>query len=179
MPDNILWHILALLLTVTVIIIFPIVNTFEKQDRIVSVKVLNDTDLFLDKIKTKGFIDKYDFNEFKSKLSMSGYLFDIKFKHNKRIYVPVYKNINGKKTFTGKIKVMNEIFTDSEIKKSLFNDSKDFNGIYYMKRGDEFTVIVSSKVKSKVVKLKEMLFGINMNDSFYVKLNAVVQNEAY
>ncbi len=180
MLENSLWNVLAIILAVFLMIVFPIMHSFEKQDQIVRLNVLNETDIFLDAIKAKGYIDKSDFINFKDKLATTGFAFDVKLEHKKMLFVPVYDDPTKEDTFTGDVRVVSELFSDYEIKDVLFGEkAKEYKATYKMSRGDVFTVIVKSKVKSKAQKLKEMLFVLNSDSVFYVKLGGSIQNEAY
>ncbi len=179
MFDNSLWTILAIVIAASLMIVFPIVHLFEKREQIVRLEVLSETDVFLDTIKAKGYIDVKDYTNFKRKLDLKGYLFDVVLEHERKEYVPVYGNPMDINTFTKTVKVVSEVFTDREIKDVLFVPDEIDNNMYKMSRGDVFTVIVSSKTKTQSDKLKEMFLNIKAENSLYIRLSGVVQNEAY
>ncbi len=180
MLDNALWNVLAIIVAILIMIIFPIINAFEKEEQIIRLNVLSETDMFLDTIKSKGYIDRQDYKDFKRKLDENGYIFDVVFEHEKVIFVPVYGDPTVADTFTHSVKQLSEIYTDSEIKDYLFGeDLSNTENIYKMNRGDRFVVTVNTKTKTKSEKIKTMLLGIHKNNLFYVKLGGTIQNETY
>ncbi len=179
MFENSLWHILGVIIAVCIMIVFPIVHSFEKQEQIVRLTVLFEVDMFLDEIKSKGYIDSGDYIGFKRKLDANGYAFDIALEHEKKIFVPVYDEVNDVRTFKKSVKVVSELYSDREIKKVLFVEDNNAINTYTMSRGDRFTVIVSSKTKTRADKLKEMFLNTEHKYSFYIRLGGLIQNEAY
>ncbi len=175
-----LWQILAILMAVLLMIMFPILNSFEKEDDFTRIQILDELDYFVSKIKQSGSISRRDYELFSSSLNKLGYPFEIKMNHYKEIYVPVYDNPSDYTSFNGEIKRVEELFTDQEIKDCLYPRKSDERGkTYYMKKGDYITVSVKSKVKSKYQKIRETFLNTSNNTFFYAKLGGLIQHEAY
>ncbi len=175
-----LWQILAIITALILMVIFPIMNAFEREDDMVRLQMLDEVDYFVSKIKQTGSISQRDYERFSSSLNNLGYPFDIRIEHYKQIYVPVYENPSDFSTFNGEIMRTEELYTDSEIKEILYPlDNAEMGKSYDMSKGDYISVAVKSTVKSKHQKLKTMVFGVDGEQFFYTKLGGLIQNEAY
>ncbi len=175
-----LWQILAIFTALILMIIFPVMNAFEKEDDLIRLQILDELDFFLSKVKQSGSISKRDYELFNQALNNLGYPFEVKINHYKQIYVPVYDDPQDFDSFTGEIQKVEELFSDKDIKGCLYPLNSGVEGKpYNMSKGDYITVAVKSKVKSKHQKLKSMLLGVSDMQVFYAKLGGLIQNEAY
>ncbi len=175
-----LWQILAIITALILMVVFPIMNAFEREDDLVRIQMLDEVDYFVSKIKQTGSISKRDYELFSSSLNNLGYPFDIQIEHYKQIYVPVYENPNDFSSFNGEIMRTEELFTDNEIKEVLYPlDSSVEGKSYDMSKGDYISVSVKSKVRSKHQKLRNMIFTLDNEQFFHAKLGGLIQNEAY
>lgn len=174
-----LWQILAVLTAVVLMILFPIMNTFEREDDLIRLQMLDQLDYFVSKVKQSGSISRRDYELFSSKLNQLGIPFEITIEHYKQIYVPIYEDPLDFTSFHGRIQRAEELFSDAEIKARLFPiETPEQGKDYTMSKGDYISVSVKSKVKSKHQKLKSMLLGGEQEAFFYAKLGGVIQNEA-
>lgn len=174
-----LWKLTGIVFALFLIIIVPIMNTFEAEDRLVRMQVLDQTDLFLEKITSTGKIRPQDYENFLNSLNKLGYPFEVELKHYKLTFVPVYEDPNDEKSFGGEIREIEELFTDEEIKSVLFPSDGSGGKPYIMQKGDSVSIEVESNVKTKFQKLRTMLFLSGKNIAFTCKFIRLVKNEAY
>ncbi len=172
-----LWQILSIFLAMLLMMIFPIMNSFEKQDNLVRIAMLDELDFFVSKVKSSGYISKNDYELFSESLSNLGYPFEIKISHYKKIYVPVYEDPKDFSTFNGDVKVTEELFSNSDILDTIYPKNNDKSSKYFMNKGDYILVKVKSKCKSKYQKLRESLLNTDEKTTFYSRLGGIIQNE--
>lgn len=174
-----LWKILAIIIAMLLMIVVPIMHAFESEDRFVKMALLDELDYFLDKISNSGEISPKTYMDFSNSLNRLGYPFDIELKHYKQVYVPVYENPSDFGSFAGEVHRVEELFTDFEIKDTLFPQDGKKQSSYKLQKGDYIVVTAKTDVKSKYQKLRQMLFLTSGGPVFFIRLASVVQNEAY
>ncbi len=175
-----LWKIFALILALVLMLVIPMVHAFEIEDRQVRLNLLDNLDFFLDEVSQTGEISKEGYLNFQNRINALGYPFEINIKHYKKIYVPVYEDPSLPSSFSGKIKVVEELFTNRDIKNTLFPKEEGISGeSYKMSKGDYVVISVKTDVKTKYQKIREMLFMISPKTELLAKLGGVIKNEAY
>lgn len=175
-----LWQMLALFTAIILMILFPIMNSFEKEDDMIRLQMIDELDYFVSKVKQTGCIDKRDYELFSDSLNRLGLPFEIRIEHYKQIYVPVYDDPLQHQSFQQKIERVEELFSDAEIKECLYPiDHPEKGKPYLMSKGDYVSVSVKSTVKSKHQKLRSVLLGAGEDSYFFAKLGGLIQNEAY
>ena len=88
MEDN-LQRVFSILISVLILFILPLYITFEKIDDISYSLALKITSNFVDNVTAKGYVSKEMYNDFVTKLSVTGNVYDVKMEHLSRKYEPI------------------------------------------------------------------------------------------
>ncbi|MFZ5988350.1 MAG: hypothetical protein ACOYWZ_14655 [Bacillota bacterium] len=183
--------IVALLLSVLLLFIFPILNMFEKQDDTTQVFVLTETTKFVDSVRSLGYITPTMYREFTNKLAATNNIYEIEMEHYHRKFDPIYEydysapaptptfmndfNVNYRAYYTDDI--MDVLFpaTPTTSPTSSVKDS-----YYKMSKGDYFAVKVKNKNKTIATKIQEMLYNADfITAKILVKYGGMVKDENY
>lgn len=149
MQDNI-GIVIAMILIVTLIIIFPIYNLFERQDDMTYTLALKATTNFVDKVKNNGYIDQQMYDEYVIELSSTGISYDIELEAHRKKLV---EDGNKSKYFVQyKIDYNDDIFKEIENKASS-STALVKNGAYLLNNEDQIFVKLrnSNQTASQVV----------------------------
>lgn len=95
MEDN-LQRVFSILISVLILFILPLYITFEKIDDISYSLALKITSNFVDNVTAKGYVSKEMYNDFVTKLSVTGNVYDVKMEHLSRKYEPIIYIYNDK-----------------------------------------------------------------------------------
>lgn len=95
MEDN-LQRVFSILISVLILFILPLYITFEKIDDISYSLALKITSNFVDNVTAKGYVSKEMYNDFVTKLSVTGNVYDVKMEHLSRKYEPIIYTYNDK-----------------------------------------------------------------------------------
>ncbi len=178
MIEDGLWLITSVIIICVLLIVFPVMNTMEKQDAFIQMQLVDEVDGFLHDIKDKGHLRQSDYEQFVGKLAGLGNSFKIDISCKRRQFTPIYDDPLDMGTFNGKITAVYDYLTHEEIVAQLYAEGSA--GCYYFKEGDLITVGVTSTLQSRSDKLREMILLTALDDpSFYVRLSGVVAHEAY
>lgn len=93
MDDN-LQRVFSILLSVIILFILPLYITFEKIDDISYSLALKITSNFVDNVNAKGYVTEEMYNDFVSRLSVTGMTYEIKMEHVAKKYTPAYYAYN-------------------------------------------------------------------------------------
>ncbi|WP_010250303.1 hypothetical protein [Acetivibrio cellulolyticus] len=85
-----LGKIIAIVLAVLLLFIYPTKNEFERLDETSRIYVLTETSKFVDSVRNLGYITPVMYEEFSSRLAATNNLYEIKMEHRKKRYDPVY-----------------------------------------------------------------------------------------
>ena len=80
MEDNLL-RVFSVLISVLIFFILPLYITFEKIDDISYSLALKITSNFVDNVNAKGYLTQEMYDDFVSRLSVTGMVYDIKMEH--------------------------------------------------------------------------------------------------
>lgn len=120
--EDIIQRVFAVIFVVLVFFAMPIYMTFEKKDDISYALATKITSNFVDEVTAKGYLSESMYNDFISKLAVTGNTYDIKLEHIARKYSPVvniYKKDNNQSSLQQTLEYQgNEV---SEI-----NNKKDY-----------------------------------------------------
>lgn len=87
MEDN-LQRVFSILISILILFILPLYIAFEKMDDISYSLALKITSNFVDNVTAKGYISEEMYNDFVSRLSVTGNTYDIKMEHIAKKYEP-------------------------------------------------------------------------------------------
>ena len=139
MEDSLI-TIFSIILAVILMFLFPIMDTWERQDDISYMKVYSSVVEFVDSARNVGYISLDMYTSFLKNISATGNRYDITLEHRSRIYeIDAYKN-----TYTGAIE-------------DALDNSDDHR--YYMKAGDFLYVSVKNTNKTQSTLLKEVVYA--------------------
>lgn len=96
MEDN-LQRVFSILISILILFILPLYIAFEKIDDISYSLALKITSNFVDNVTAKGYLTKEMYNDYISRLSVTGNVYDVKMEHVAKKYEPalfVYNNEN-------------------------------------------------------------------------------------
>ena len=82
-------RVVTYLIAVVIFFVYPVYITFEKKDDITHAIVSKATHLFVDNIRTKGYISQGMYNDYTRIVYSTGNKYDIKLLHSKKRYDPV------------------------------------------------------------------------------------------
>lgn len=120
--EDIIQRVFAVIFVVLVFFAMPLYMTFEKKDDISYALATKITSNFVDEVTAKGYLSESMYNDFISKLAVTGNTYDIKLEHIARKYSPVvniYKKGNNQSSLQQTLEYQgNEV---SEI-----NNKKDY-----------------------------------------------------
>lgn len=184
MEDN-LMRVFSVLVSVIILFILPLYITFEKMDDISYSLALKITSNFVDNVNAKGYLTEEMYNDFISRLSVTGMLYDVKMEHVAKKYNPNYFVYNDSGELINTVDysvyasilagytnddVVNELgakksniklsYNTSEIKyteKQILDEinSNKIKKVYTMNKGDEFSV----RIKNENVTIATVLFN--------------------
>lgn len=87
--EDTLQRVFGILVGVIIFFLLPLYIAFEKKDDISYSLALRITTNFVDNVKTKGYLSHDMYNDFISKLAVTGNSYDIKLEHVSKKYYPV------------------------------------------------------------------------------------------
>lgn len=137
--------IFSMILAVLLMFLFPIMDTWERQDDISYMAAYSTVVEFVDLTRNLGYIDSDMYYNFLQKLNATGNRYDISLEHRHRVYgegINAYKN-----TYT------------NEIESILLEEDADEDVKYTMDAGDYFYVSVKNTNKTQSTLLKEVLYA--------------------
>lgn len=175
-----LWKITAILVALFLVVLIPLLHAYEAEDRFTRMRVLDEMDLFLEEVCSKGLISQGDYLDFEERLSKLGYSFDIDMKHYKKILVPIYDDPLNHGSFEGRVEEVEELFGFREIRASLFPEGPGASSKpYLMNKGDYIVLALKSDMKTKYQSLRRMLFLTEEGPAFRFNMARSIKNETY
>lgn len=137
------------------IFICPIYLVGMRMEIITDIAIINTSDLFIDKIKYSGYIERSDLSKFYMEISKLDEGRKVNIIHKRRAIRPIYNGTQITDTREFYIEVLG-----SEIKNKLKYDSK-----YKLKIGDEITLVIE--------KGRDVLSFLSKN----IELGGMIENE--
>ena len=134
--------IFSMILAVILMFVFPIMDTWERQDDISYMSVYASVVEFVDSVRNLGYITPTMYTQFLQEINATGNRYEVTLEHRKRIYTPeinAYKNI----------------YTTT-IEDILFNQKKEYRD---MAAGDYFYVSIKNTNKTQSTLIKEVVYA--------------------
>ncbi len=177
MIEDALWTIVAIILAIVLLVIYPIYQEYKAQEALIQMHLVQTVDKAVSTITTQGKLDRMTYEQLVSELTSSGYSYDITIERQIRKVYPVYQDATDSSTFDGKLAVVYETIGNKEILNSLYsseNESKTYN----FSVGDYIAITVKSKTRSRSDVLAELLWHIKLKKaSFYTRIGGMIANE--
>lgn len=89
--DNPMEIVIDIILTIIIIVLFPLLYLGLKQDTLTQTIVEIETNEFVQEVRSKGYIDKNMYEEYIKNLSATGILYDVSLEHNHNTLEPEYR----------------------------------------------------------------------------------------
>ncbi|CAH0121175.1 hypothetical protein PAE9249_03701 [Paenibacillus sp. CECT 9249] len=174
----------ALIIAVLLLYIFPISQSFDKQDDISYLIALQSVTGFVDAARDKGYVTPTMYNDLERRLAATGNAFRIEMEHLHKRYYPVYGDPADPRTFEHEFAVDYEGFYTHQIKAILFPDNTlapdDPARRYLMNAGDFFRVSIVNTNKTNATVMRDFLNnGHTERGTIDIPYGGMVRNEDY
>lgn len=182
---NILSKLLAGMLAALLMLVIPLLDTYQKQEKLSYNVASNAVTTFVDAARNKGYLTPSMYADFFSSLHSAGNYYEVTIEHLSKRYIPVYLDPTDPSTYQNQTQVHYEAFYTDEILKILFPDSTDPiddpSRVYKLEVGDFITITVKNMNRTNATILKEALFNIQNSEtvSIYYTYGGMVHNEDY
>jgi len=180
--NDIFSKVIALILAVVLLYIFPVENLLTRQDEITKVFVLNETAKFVDSVRNLGYITPLMYSQFLRALSSTGNEYNVSMEHRHLSIDPVYIDPVDNTSFQHDFNTNEKTCYTDQILDCLFPPAAvpDEDRYYYMSKGDYFTVYVYNKNKTAAAKVQQMLIMAELPvKRIIVNYGGMVRDEAY
>ena len=159
-------------LAVLLLFIFPILHMAESQEDTTRLFVLSETTKFVDAVRDTGLISENLLQEYRTKLSATGILYDIEMEHRHKVYHPIYSDPYDMSSFTGDYHMAYEGFYTKDILAALLIDN------YRMSKGDYFSITIVNKTHTFAGKIRSLLLrGALPQEVIFVRYGGMIRFE--
>lgn len=177
MQDNVS-VLIATILAVVIIVIFPIYNVATRNDSISNNMVIKATTNFVDSVRNKGYIESEEYGEYLNELSKTGNIYDVEME----IYKPMLiETSDGSHEYEEKYEI---VYTD-EIENELYNaDRRKENtvvnkNVYYLDADCKFYVRVKNTNITQAQILMDRLLGAELKNRIVVNYGGIVYSNEW
>lgn len=165
-------------------IFVPIYQSYQRQDDLAYQVAYQAVTDFVDNVRTKGYISPQMVEDFESRLNIGSYLFKTEFVHEKKIYTPIYPDLNNPLSFEGEYTVDFDEYYKEQIMPYLFDEPNSIpkrDRKYLMNTGDFFSVHVENMSRTKSSMLFDFLTGGNSGDGIVIVIpyGGMILNEDF
>lgn len=174
-----LWKILSFVLAIVLMILFPILHLYEKQDQIVYYRVIDHANEFVNTMKYSGYLDVDMWNTFYDKINSYGYAFEIEITHKSAEDVPLYKDPKDFYSFEGDSRRAYILNSHQDIMDVLFPETAGIPSsqrMYKMSAGDFIVLDVRAVAMSKADVLRNGFLKTDIPNSFHIRFSGMVMN---
>ena len=176
MQDNI-GIVIAMILIVSLIVIFPLYNLFERQDNMSYTLALKATTNFVDKVRRMGYIDEEMYTDFVSEIGVTGVSFDIVIEAHRRIFI---EDINNKGQYFEQYK----IDYSEDIFKIMTDGTKDEDTIlpddaYILNKEDEIYIRIKNISLTPAQVVLNAIIPTKHNSKITLDYGGVIINETW
>jgi hypothetical protein len=195
----------ALILAVLILYMFPISETYERQDDISYIVALESVTSFVDSARKLGYITPTMYDELVKNLEKTGNTYNIVMEHQHKQYIPVYiyqedpgyaveaakRGItDNRPIFLDNYVTQYDAYHTQDILEVLFPevdpadpdppDVRDPRRFYRMSVGDTFKVTVTNTNRTNATVIRDILTGGNTpNERIVIPYGGMVENEDY
>lgn len=172
MDDN-LQRVFSVLLSVIILFILPLYITFEKIDDISYSLALKITSNFVDNVNAKGYVTEEMYNDFVSRLTVTGMTYDIKMEHVAKKYTPAYYAYNENNVL---LNTFDYSIYSSYINKDASEGNVEINGTRYNKDNIKLSYSTSEikytekQILDKINSNDDKIYTMNKGDEFGVRI---------
>lgn len=150
---------IAFILAILLLYIFPVENMLTRQDDMTRVFVFKETTEFVDAVRNLGYVTPVMYLQFTNALNATGNKYDILMEHRHERVEPVYTDPVDMTSFQHDYAKHHKMTYTSDIMEKLFPDGVQVptDTTYSLSKGDIFSVRVVNKNKTIATKVQEML----------------------
>lgn len=179
MKDN-LSIIILMIVFVTLVVLFPVYNFFERQDDMSYNLALRQTTTFVEKVLNNGYMDEEMYNDFVQALSNTNNLYDIQIEAHRQVITPDPDNTSLYVT-QYRIDYTDDIFDiiGQDTKSATLNIKKVKNGMYTLNQGDQFYVKLKNSSTTLAGALFNSIISTSTKERIVVNYGGFVKNEAW
>jgi hypothetical protein len=171
--------VIALIIAVLLLYIFPVENMLLRQDDITRIFVLNETAKFVDSVRNLGYITPVMYIQFNKKLAATGNHYNISMEHHRQKIDPVYEDPIDSTSFRHDYRSNYQTTYTDEILDCLFRSATE-DTYYYLSKGDIFSVQVVNENKTMAAKVQEMLLMSDLPvEKIIINYGGMVRDENY
>lgn len=183
MLPNMISKILVIYLF-TLMVLYGVYHQYKLQDELVKQNAFQVVTNFVDNVRTKGYISPAMIEDFERDLQIGSYLFKTEFKHQKKVYTPVYTDPINPASFTGEYVVDMDEYYKKQIMDYLFeepNSTPKDERKYLMSVGDFFYVEVENMSRSNAMMLFDAFTNNTNSDGIFIVIpnGGMILNEDY
>ncbi|PQP81806.1 hypothetical protein C0Q44_19190 [Paenibacillus sp. PCH8] len=176
--------LLAVLLAVLLLYVYPAAETADRQDDIARMTATQNVTRFVDSVRTKGYISPRMFAEFEEQLAQTGNVYEVSMEHLHKKYVPHYTDPIVTNSFAGTYEVVQDGYYSAQIRERLFPSSgaasvDDLVRRYKLTTGDFFTVTLKNSNRTPSMLIREWLSGTAQASAVFIAYGGMVLNEDY
>jgi hypothetical protein len=181
--DDALWKLAGFLLAAILVFMVPTMAMLERQDDVTQSLVQAETNRFADTARDMGAISPQLYERFSDRLSATGLHYDIRIRHQKRSWIPVYATTTSGLSFTGDYGQSRITDGEQSVLGILYPSSAagvdDVSRQYRMHAGDLLFVEVESRGETMAGSLRRMLFfRPSSGMGIFARAGGMVRNEA-
>ncbi|MCR8642099.1 hypothetical protein NV379_05455 [Paenibacillus sp. N1-5-1-14] len=181
---NALSKVFALLIALLLLFVYPLADTFEKQDDISSLVAITAVREFVDAVRDKGYITPTMYNDFSKAVHATGNTFNIQMQHDHKRYNPVYTDPLLPGTFQNDTNVdYDQFFTDQIMVKLFPNENyplDDKRRMYKLSTGDYFKVNLLNTNRTQASVMWDFINNDNTaRAKIMIPYGGMVRNEDY
>lgn len=184
--EDALWKILGFLLAVVLVVVIPMMSLLERQDDVTLVIAQAEATRFADTARDMGTITPAMYERFVERLHATGMRYDIRLRHERHSWQPVYETTATGLVFTGEFTRSSLTEGESVILSALFPETEPAsatteatNPCYDMHVGDQFYVEVCSRGETAAASWRRMFLSQNAAGvGILARAGGMVRNEA-
>ena len=146
--SNPLSKIVAALLVVALIVLFPAVQSAERAENIAVLTTYNTMVQFTDAVRNKGYLSARMYEDFVRDLAVSGQVYEVELEHRHKKYHPEYDDPADNSTFQERFSVIYDSYYTEELLGQLFSNTGaigDTDRLYKLETGDFFSVALTRR----------------------------------
>lgn len=168
---NPLSKIIAIILSVVLMFIVPMLYMAQKQDVITQSYVSNKTTEFIDSIKNSGYISMEMYMDYIHKIDATNNLYNIEIVHAKKVVEPLYDDN------TGEFLEDNYIYYVNTYQDKIL-ETLDQGVDYKLSQGDFISIIVVNRTKTIATRLMELFYSSDIpEEQIFVTYGGMIRDE--
>lgn len=182
---NSVLKLLAALLGVLLLFIYPLSDFLQRQEDMNYLSVTRSASAFTDSIRDRGYVTPNMYNEFLEQLAKTGESYEVRMEHYEKRYEPIYLDPLLHQTFQEDFMIRYLATAHEDIMNVLFPSNliaapDDSQRRYLMRSGDYFSIDIHRVSQAKASILQQWLSGTAAGTSNEVITSGgMVRNEAH